>query len=184
MTMKDNWPEGEPYPFGVHASHTWDELGAIFRVIQDFKINTFIELGLFKGGLSSFMLTRCQYVTNFYYVGVEKDRELLDIRLMNIFGSFGSRLVIGNVFHPQVSKLIMDVVMSCPVPRLVYCDNGDKPREVNTYLPIVPKGTYVMAHDWGTEITQHDLDMINPKLYVRHIPEYFKVTRLLLLEAV
>ncbi len=34
----------------------------------------------------------------------------------------------------------------------VFCDNGDKPREFNTFAPYLKKGDIMAVHDWGTEI--------------------------------
>lgn len=175
--MNDSWPEGRDFPFGIHASHNWNELGAIFRVIDDFDIRTFVELGVFKGGLASMMIARSRNSPDFYYLGIEKDFNLADPIVQD-------HLWDGDVFDDVIVDKLLEQLLHWPIPQIIYCDNGDKPREVKTYLPVVPSGTYIMAHDWGTEITSHDLDMLDPKLYVRHFPEYFEGTRLLLLEAV
>lgn len=36
-------------------------------------------------------------------------------------------------------------------PGVVFCDNGDKPREVATYAPLLKPGDLIVVHDWGTE---------------------------------
>ena len=181
--MLNNWPEGRSVPFGVHASHNWAELGAIFEVIRLFHIRTFVELGTFAGGLSSFMLTRCQHTSNFFYLGVEKNPEVVDLSVRTEFERLsGATLQIRDVFEKDTQDLILNYLSVHPGSALVYCDNGDKPREVATYLPIVPEGTYVMAHDWGIEITERDLNMLDSSLFIRHEPDYLEGTRLLLLE--
>jgi hypothetical protein len=181
--MIDNWPEGRSAPFGVHASHNWVELGAIFRVIDDYNVKTFVELGTFAGGLSSFMLTRCQHVHNFFYMGVEKNPEVVDLSIRTEFERLsGATLQIRDVFEKDTQDLILNYLTVHPVRALVYCDNGDKPREVQTYMPLVPTGTLIMAHDWGTEIGERDLEHVE-NFHIHGSPWLYD-TRLVLLEKI
>jgi hypothetical protein len=174
--MVDYWPQGTDFPFGIHASHSWEELGAIFRVIDEYNINAFVELGTFKGGLVSLMEGRIIHHPTFEYVGIEKEFDaLVDTKLRRYVWD-------GNVFHHIMMRDIREWLLIRKRNYLIYCDNGDKPREVKTYLKYMPVGTYVMAHDWGTEILPRDLEMIEVP-YRRIIPHWFTDTmRLVLLE--
>ena len=47
---------------------------------------------------------------------------------------------------------------------LIFCDNGCKARELPLYTQILKPGDFIMAHDWGIELTQPDLDMYAARL--------------------
>ena len=42
-------------------------------------------------------------------------------------------------------------------PLLLFCDNGDKPREVALYAPSLRLGDYLAVHDYGDEIFAWDI---------------------------
>lgn len=39
-------------------------------------------------------------------------------------------------------------------PVYLICDGGDKPRELQTFAPLLPTRSVVSVHDWGEEITE------------------------------
>ena len=41
---------------------------------------------------------------------------------------------------------------------LVFCDNGDKKKELPLYTPVLKKNDLIMVHDWKIEITSEQLD--------------------------
>jgi hypothetical protein len=42
-------------------------------------------------------------------------------------------------------------------PALIYCDNGDKPKELEWYAPTLRKGDVIAAHDFGNEYSESEL---------------------------
>jgi hypothetical protein len=42
-------------------------------------------------------------------------------------------------------------------PTVLFCDNGDKPLEVNLFAPSLQPGDLVVVHDWNTEIAASDI---------------------------
>jgi cephalosporin hydroxylase len=42
-------------------------------------------------------------------------------------------------------------------PMILWCDNGNKPREVELYAPHLKAGDLLAVHDWGTEIHAKDI---------------------------
>lgn len=62
-----------------------------------------------------------------------------------------------NVFGPEAHKLIRAYMEEGRV--LLYCDNGDKDREFNTYAPYLKPNDVIMAHDCGTrELKWKDIE--------------------------
>lgn len=39
-------------------------------------------------------------------------------------------------------------------PAYLVCDGGDKEREFREYAPLLPTGSVISVHDWGTEVNQ------------------------------
>lgn len=54
------------------------------------------------------------------------------------------------------------VVHHLESPAVLFCDNGDKPREVATFAPHLQPGDLLVVHDWGTEFQP------------RHIPPFMR----------
>jgi hypothetical protein len=54
------------------------------------------------------------------------------------------------------------VVACLHSPAVLFCDNGDKPREVALFGPLLQPGDLLVVHDWGTEF------------FPRHIPDTLK----------
>lgn len=40
---------------------------------------------------------------------------------------------------------------------VLFCDNGNKPKEVATLLPLLKKGDFLSVHDWNDEIGPEDM---------------------------
>ena len=56
---------------------------------------------------------------------------------------------------------VRELVAQAPRPFVLYCDNGNKVREVETFAPSLNVGDFLAVHDFGTEILP------------RHIPPTF-----------
>jgi len=49
----------------------------------------------------------------------------------------------------------------------MYCDGGDKPRELNHWHDKLMSGSMISVHDWGVEIRPEDV----PEVLIPHHPE-------------
>lgn len=58
-------------------------------------------------------------------------------------------------------------------PMLLWCDNGDKPREVELYAPFLERGDILAVHDWDTEISQADIPDRFTHLAGEHMTRWF-----------
>ena len=58
-------------------------------------------------------------------------------------------------------EAVRELVAQAPRPFILYCDNGNKVREVETFAPTLDVGDFLAVHDFGTEI------------FPRHIPPAF-----------
>ena len=63
---------------------------------------------------------------------------------VNLFGAGGKEAVLALVARPESH------------PLLLFCDNGDKPKEFAQFVPYLGPGDYVGVHDWGLEFWPKD----------------------------
>lgn len=169
-------------PFGVGLCQHWDEAGAIIQIVNDFQVCNFVELGILNGGLTALIGGFSRYNADFAYLGVEKNPAVIDPRIMD---NHHDQLIVGDCFadsvYEQVGKFVARPGMS-----LVFCDNGDKPRELLHYWSCLKPGDLIMAHDYApapggeSEINdRHFAHLLGP--LTRLAPGCLHGTRLLLL---
>jgi cephalosporin hydroxylase len=59
-----------------------------------------------------------------------------------------------NLLEPTAPGLVRSKL---PVPGILLCDDGDKPREVQVFAPLLQPGELLVVHDWGEEIVDDDV---------------------------
>lgn len=141
-------------------AHEPETLPIIEKVLDKLKPQMMIELGTFVGGLTMFLH--------------EYDREILlytfDKFPMEVLWKRGevsgglNQLAVmrRRIFNPNAVFINTDVVsgkrpilvnlLEQPVPKFLYCDNGNKTKEVILYAPHLQPGDIIGIHDVGTEI--------------------------------
>ena len=86
---------------------------------------------------------------------------------MNLFSDEGKQAVLKIFRQPDLHPLVL------------FCDNGDKRRECEIYVPHLQSGDYLAVHDWGTEFCPEDAALypLEP-LYFDIIEKMKGVTRM------
>jgi len=136
----------------LSCGHTWAEAGAILRFLEVAGITTFIELGVHEGGLASLLVSRCIFKPGFSYLGVEINPSIPRAELRRAIGvvPYGAaELVIGDCFAAGLQHKIASVIHGSTGPVFVYCDNGDKPKEIAVYADFPRPGDYIGTHDYA-----------------------------------
>lgn len=116
-------------------------------------IASIVELGTEQCGLSLFLaLQAYQRGMEFRTFDHRWDDNLRTplARLLRLEEHF----IRGNLFGETGKELVRLLHGGLPRPILLFCDNGDKPRELREFVPHLQVGDYVGVHDWGTEIGQ------------------------------
>lgn len=115
----------------VNDMRLWQDL------IIRFKLDLIIELGTAGGGMTKWLDQFVKVIS-------------FDINPCPHFTN-----IVGNIFtNPQH---VLDQ-LDQPGPYLLFCDNGDKPREFAMFAKHVRPGNYIAVHDWGTEFKNEDVD--------------------------
>lgn len=112
-----------------------------------------IELGSGYGGFSLYLLLQCiQHNLEFY---------TFDNKFMKAHTS-----KVGKKFQLKKHFAILDIFKQTDFvhikqlmthPTLLICDNGDKPKEIATFAPLLEPGDFLTVHDWGVEIFAKDI---------------------------
>jgi len=139
-------------PFGIPTAQHWYHIAAIFHMIDELHIRTFIELGVYYGGLSDLLIRRERTVKDIAYFGFDWDPQYLPISLR-----YNPAITIGDVFDTVIVEQVSNLIQAGGSPALVFCDDGDKPREMRTYAPVLRVGDYLVAHDYPETVTDETL---------------------------
>ena len=150
---------GEVWPMGVPIGQSWFELGALAWLCGRHEIKSFVEIGMLEGGLSAFLLGRTMFAKDFRYLGIEYDPRFLDVKILAAAEWF-DRFDIweADAFEPDTVRGVNEWIQETENARaLIYCDGGDKVKELRDYGPVLWPGDIIAAHDFGREYQESDL---------------------------
>lgn len=126
----------------VHEDGCYPLLGT---VVGNYDPKLVIELGTSWGGLTKFFEDYAPNARIFSFdrpgAGRKPDEGRYEERV---------RFIRENVLDPP-SPQVMGL-LAIPCKKLLYCDNGCKIREVNTYAMRLHRGNLLGVHDWPREI--------------------------------
>ena len=163
-------------PLGIPSSHSWDALGAITAIIEQNDIFLFVELGVHKGGLASLLAMRARY-RDFEYLGVELYLDDIEPVVTALIDETPrANLLYGDVFSPAVFDFVARKI-ELSRRTLVYCDDGDKPAEVDRYSKVLKTGDMLLVHDYPKEFGEEDIERTE---LTRMEPDFLRDTRLVL----
>jgi hypothetical protein len=162
----------------ILLAQTWYEIGAITFIMYNFGINAVVELGADQGGLGVLFALQSFIGKNIRYLGVE----LYDahvhpkfLELVNLFPT--ASFLCADVFSDSCIDHVTNFIQEGRA--LIYCDNGNKPKEFETYAKCLKPGDLLMVHDYPNEFNEDNSDFsILKQLYI----ECLSLTRIVLFE--
>jgi len=142
--------------FAIPVQRDWEDI----RSLEEFLVSTWpslvIELGTGTGAFSLYLACYCAaYGFDFHTFDLgDKDHahQRPNERALHAVKALGGHVHKSDVFGEGTVELIRFFIGRSGGPAFIYCDNGDKPREVETYAPLLRKGDFLGVHDYGTEI--------------------------------
>jgi hypothetical protein len=155
--MSDPWHDiFDTTFFGVRAIQHWSDVvlwETFFNEHPDIK--TVVELGSGGHGLS--IIFALHGITRGFQLHMfdRKRYKSLDWPLPSLLGLEETSHAI-DLFSEQGEKKVADLLQTSLHPLLLFCDNGDKPREFAAFVPHLQAGDYVGVHDWGLEFFMKD----------------------------
>jgi len=113
-----------------------------------------IEFGMNKGGLTQYFL---EWLPETYVIGVEKYWLISEENRSELLKKKISILITGNLFK---NEPILPLILSLPVKKFLFCDNGFRKSEILTYSGYLKPGDLLGVHDWGEELTFKDVEKV------------------------
>lgn len=145
--------------FGIPVIQNWCDLWLWEKMFENSpQVKAVIELGTLYGGLSQYLL--CQTIARGMHFRTFDWQRYLTV------GPLAQRLGLAECFiHDDLwagglAKFQVLVDQDDWHPLLLLADDGNKPKELATFVPLLRPGDIIAVHDWGTEVSDGDLDPI------------------------
>jgi len=141
--------------FDHYTAQNWTAITMLLKFFADNReVKRVVDIGTGCGGLTLFfganMLQRDGKVLSFDIEETQSAQARRDFEKLNI--DFRKM----NVFSEYAVKLVKEFIAD--EQALIFCDNGNKGREFPLYARTLKQGDFIMAHDWGVEISEGNLD--------------------------
>jgi len=139
--------------FSVHREHHFqhrsEDVAVIQEILLPFQPTRIIELGTDEGGFAAMLADwSLPWGSQVFTFDIKAKFKPSLLTLLNLFYVEEDVLQVGG------AKGVLALLATAPAgpPLLLYCDNGNKPREVELYAQHVPVGSILGVHDYNTEI--------------------------------
>lgn len=118
-------------------------------------VKNIIEFGTYFGTTSLYLGMIAKIRNGFFYTVDVEDRRFEDIKNSWLNNMEFIQLDLLEECHSDHLSCILNKDNS-----MLIIDNGNKVYEFNKYVPLVPKGTLILVHDWNREIFFEDIEKI------------------------
>lgn len=178
VSASKTWPLDSDQPFGVKSDHTWSEIGAIMRIIDECHVQTFIETGAGRGDLSAWMIAKCRFVPGFQYLGITNDPSGVDMSIQSQIGTQERAFIaIGAPCSDGMMRKVGSLIRNSSCA-MVLCNGLDIEREVDRYLQILRPGDVIAAHQFLVQYRGRKLmDMARNERLDRIVGDWITRTR-------
>lgn len=160
--------------FGAVMGQTFPVLFVFEWLLNFYPVQYIVELGTGKGGLSAYLQLQAnirglKFIT---YDAICKFKDKRNTIVKNPpihLGKYINQRQL-NIFDQATINEIAEILKNhiC----LVYCDNGNKPKEMKTFAPFLTPSSIIGTHDWNGQfgieqmVKDLNLDMIMEDLCV------------------
>jgi hypothetical protein len=141
------WPKKSNQPFGITSEYSWSEIGAMYKIIADYKVGLFIETGVNQGDLAAWMLARGFFIPEFHYVGITNDISILDKKLEDLMRYAEQSFVAAGVcWSDAILSKVKRLIKNSRSPVMVFCDGRDVEREFTCYFDLLRSGDVLASY--------------------------------------
>lgn|SRR5574341_470 len=139
----------------IRLGHTFFEVEVLKTFIKQEMPDWFVEIGVHEGGLSWLLIP---IFPDMNYLGIELSCVYIRTPVINLYASTpNAELLCRDVFDWDVINRVTKLSR-----KIIYCDGGNKVKELQTYKSACKSGDIIMAHDFSDGIRE-----------VRDVPDYF-----------
>lgn len=160
MTLNINCNYTNAYNQNFNIAHQSDSLSDMKRIIALHNPELILDFGTYGGGSVALFHDACPRAIIHTY-----DNQSRKIDLVKIDSTYIH-------YHVEdIFKLNTDLtnLLKSEKKKFIYCDNGNKPKEMNLFVPLLNPGDLIGVHDWNKEINTLDIpDLIDIMDPVEH----------------
>lgn len=116
------------------------------------QVEGIIEIGTWQGGFSWFLWAQAQARNQMFWTCdvIQPDKEPPEFERLDVWAN---------------PERIREVINYPQGPVALFCDGGNKPRELANFAPMCPVGSVILVHDWGTETLPSDVPDFLEEIY-------------------
>lgn len=141
---------------GISWSQEWQDIPIWETFFNEYPIKTFIELGTGDGGMSLFFALQC-YQRGIKFHTFDNQTWLNFTQGLPVLLDIRSAFHNIDIFTDDGKKQIYEIIQVSPKPLAIFFDDGDKPREWQTFGAVTSPGDFCIVHDWGVEFQEGDI---------------------------
>ena len=143
-TGLDRWHRYGGVSFcGIPVAQFWAEFCLWESLINERSYRGIVELGTLDGGFSLYLATQAAHRGMFFRT-YDVRKPAWDVPGFVQIDIYASADEIGKHLRRHD-------------PVIVFCDGGNKPRELKTFSRYVTPESLLVTHDWGTEVLRKDI---------------------------
>jgi hypothetical protein len=167
----------------IRLGHTMEEFRVLNQFVADERPDWFIEVGVHEGGLAYLMLPDVgdgHSIHSFMgYLGIEIDCSIVRPEVKLAFEvNPNAELMCANCFSSRVALKLGEL----PGMRIIYCDGGNKVKELHHFKHLCKNNDIIMAHDYHDGDRKiHGVEEVHPEVLpmdVYHLDSDESFTRL------
>jgi len=139
--------------FGIVVYKSWGEIFELDVLLSVCEFSTIVELGTGFGATAAFLGTHS--VISGADVYTYDNSPMVTDKVQNLFNRIGVKYEVLDIFENEekIANLIQRDGRT-----LLYCDNGDKVREMKLWGKYLKKDDVVLIHDYPEEVPQRAID--------------------------
>lgn len=137
------------YDQKFNIAHQSESFMDMKRIIALFNPELILDFGTYIGGTVAMFHDCCQNAEIHTYDNNRYKVVVIKILNKNI------HYHVEDILNTPSKNLIK--LLKSKKRKFIYCDNGNKPKEMNMVVPLVNSGDLIGVHDWGTEIKEIDI---------------------------
>lgn len=137
----------------LFTKHGEEYLPRIFRTIEKHNPDILIEFGTFQGGLTLAIHEKFPELRIFSF---DKGAHFNVDVWKKIFGK-NVDIILEDLLFKLNKKFLEIVNQNLDKKIFLYCDNGNKTVEINTYSKYLKVGDVIGCHDWLVEVNPEDV---------------------------
>lgn len=151
---------GAIWPMSIPTSMTWLDIGALLNLIHIHQVRTVVEIGTHRGGFAAVLTGRTLFDPGFHLFTVELDPSIVHPDFRGAAESFdltNVQLWIGDAFAHETRQRVIEELARHDQRALLFCDGGDKPREMREFHALLRPGDLMVGHDYHNEYNDEGL---------------------------